>query len=131
MNVDEFFLWMETEPDSYEFADGAPVRMPDDSQGGRKMGSLFRAAELSLGAKYWQWLDTPLPELNGEKPALYVTESWSHLCAALQLLRDPEDGRKLMGDRFSDICDRARRLAAIERQRANMRASHDLSKAAR
>jgi hypothetical protein len=120
MNVEEFLLWMETEPDSYELDDGRPVRMPDDSQGGRKMGSLFRATQLSLGKKDCEWLTTPLPELNGQEPALYVTESWSHLCAALQLLRDPEDGGRLMGDRFSDICNRAQRLAAIERQRKNL-----------
>jgi len=119
MNANEFYLWMETEPDRYELVDGTPVRMPDEKQGGRRMGSLIRAAELSLGKKKWEWLDTPLPELNSQEPILYVTESWSHLCAALQLLRDPEDGRRLGGDRFRDICDRAQRLAAIERQRAN------------
>lgn len=119
MTVDEFLDWTETEPDSYELVDGALVRMPDEKQGGRRLGNLMRAAELAFGEQgYGDWLDTKKPELGDTEPYLYVCDSWSHLCAALQLLRDPEDGVRLLGDTFRDICDRAERLATIERQRA-------------
>ena len=119
MNVEEFLAWMDTEPDSYELVDGQPVRMADEKQGGRRMGNLIRAAELSLGhPDDLEWWHTPNAALEGQEPALYVRESWSHLAAALQLLRDPEDGGRLMGDRFCDIVARAERLAAIERDRA-------------
>jgi len=119
MNVDEFLAWMQTEPDSYELIDGETVRMPDEKQGGRRFGHLVRAAELAMGKQdVWEWLSTKSPELGGTEPFLYVYESWSHLSAALHLLRDPEDDQRLMGDTFRDICDRAERLAAIERQRA-------------
>jgi hypothetical protein len=118
MNVDEFHAWMESEPDSYELLDGEPIRMADEKQGGRRMGNLFRAADLSLGSlESLEWVRTPRPELGGAQPFLYVAQSWSHLSAALQLLHDPEDGRHRMGDRFTDIRDRVERLAAVERQR--------------
>lgn len=117
MNVDEFLVWMETEPDSYELVDGLPIRMPDEKQGGRRMGNLYRAAQLCHD-DFLCWTNTRCPQLGDALPALYVTESWSHLCAALQLLRDPEDGRRLRGDRFCDIRERAERLAKIEQQRA-------------
>lgn len=119
MTVDEFLDWTQTEPDSYELVDGEPVRMPDEKQGGRRFGHLVRAAELASGEQdLWGWLQTKRPELGDTEPYLYVRESWSHLSAALQLLRDPEDDRRLLGDTFHDICDRAERLAAIERHRA-------------
>jgi hypothetical protein len=119
MNVDEFFCWMKTEPDSHELIDGVPVRMADEKQGGRRIGNLYRAAKLALGdGVSIDWVSTPLAALGGEPPFLYVSQSWSHLVAALQLLRDPEDGQRCLGDRFSDIRDRAERLAAVERQRA-------------
>jgi hypothetical protein len=51
----------------------------------------------------------------------------SHLSATLHLLRDPEDGQRLMGDTFRDICDRAERLAAIERQRGGGSADRQLT----
>jgi hypothetical protein len=119
MNVEEFLAWMETEPDSYELVHGQPVRMADENQGGRRMGNLIRAAELSLGhPRDLDWWHTPNSAMEGQEPALYVCESWSHLTAALQLLRDPENGHKLMGEQFRDIVARAERLAAIERDRA-------------
>lgn len=119
LNVDEFLAWMQTEPDSYELIDGEPVRKPDEKQGGRRFGHLVRAAELAMGQQnFWAWLSTKSRELGGTEPFRYVYESWSHLAAALHLLRDPEDGQRLMGDTFRDICDRAERLAAVERQRA-------------
>ncbi len=118
MNVDEFLTWMETEPDSYELVDGEPVRMPNEKQGGRRIGNLWRAADLALNEyDRGDWLCTPLPELRGVMPYMYAALSWRHLAAVLQLLRDPEDGRKLVGDNFGDIKNRAERLARIERQR--------------
>jgi hypothetical protein len=117
MDFEEFLIWMDSEPDSYELVDGEPIRMAE--QGGRRMGSLFQAAELSMGEKFVEWARTPMSEIGGRIPYLYVTESWGHLAAVLQLLRDPEDGRTLMGERFSDIRDRASRLSSIERQRAH------------
>ena len=47
----------------------------------------------------------------------------SHLAAVLQLLCDPEKGENLFGDSFSDIRDRAARLAAVERQRGQSAAA--------
>jgi hypothetical protein len=116
MNGEEFHVWMETQPDSFELIDGVPVRMADEKQHGRRIGNLCRAAYLALGdAQSFEWLMAPIAELDGNTPFLYVAESWDHLTAALQLLRDPENGQYRMGDRFSDICDRAIRLAALER----------------
>jgi hypothetical protein len=115
MNCEEFHVWMETQPDSFELIDGEPVRMPDEKQGMRRIGNLYRAAYLALGEGSIEWLMAPLAELDGNTPWLYVVESWCHLTAALQLLRDPENGQRRMGDRFSDIRDRAIRLSALER----------------
>lgn len=72
MNVDEFFAWLQTEPDSYELIDGVPVRLPDEKQGGRRFGHLIRAAELAMGQDFWEWLSTKSPELGGIEPFFYV-----------------------------------------------------------
>lgn len=114
----EFYAWLETQVDSYELIGGVPVRRPESKQGGRRMGNLYRAADLALCDRASVWLDTPLPEFGNRLPYEVAAESWSSLAALLTYLADPEDGRRRFGDRLRDIKDRASRLAEIERRHA-------------
>jgi hypothetical protein len=118
LTAKEFYAWRETQVDAYELIRGVPVRKPDCKQGGRRMGDLYRAADLALGDQASAWLDTSLPEFGNRLPYEVAAESWSSLAALLTYLADPEDGRMRFGDRLRDIKDRASRLAAIESRHA-------------
>ena len=130
MTVDEFLAWQANEPDSYELVDGVPVRMPDDAQGGRRIGRAFAAAELALGSRRaGDWAMKPVEEFGGRRPALVAAESWQGLVTVLEVLRrlsvtadrDPDDEEMFArpGQSLDGLFEEARRMAAIQRARAS------------
>lgn len=62
MTADEFRAWQEAQPDTYELLHGVLVRVSDYKRGGRRLGNLFRAANLTFGQ--WQSVEWP-PDRSG------------------------------------------------------------------
>lgn len=115
MTEHEYLTWHESEPDTFELRGSVPVRVPDEEQGGRRIGKLFFAAWLSLGNDRLRWLLSPLE--GGLRPIEVASQSWTGLEDLLLQLPQPETDFPLCGEAFSRISLQVRSLARIERRR--------------